>query len=261
MLCTTQAWFDVSKGEHDQLPSARLFLLLRILLIQLNQLRSQVPTLSFGGNLEEGWIRAAEKSLDIAQRESLPPPWGLCDMAAQIMSKRWEIEGYCAERLTLFRIQHTFTYNLGESTAVREWLLDRYQNQLYPMGRPKSKMEASLPSRGKSAKGKYKKARERMMKNWPLVTVLKKQTLKEVLQRLQKIDVSCCGIQDPLDILDRLRPLFEKENDTVFDLDGRGWDAVGVLDEGKSVPAQPICSIENLELARSRMKLLCLSNR
>ena len=178
MLCTTQAWFDVSKGEHDQLPSARLLLLLRILLIQLNQLRSQVPTLSFGGNLEEGWIRAAEKSLDIAQRERLPPPWGLCDMAAQIMSKRWEIEGYCAERLTLFRIQHTFTYNLGESTAVREWLLDRYQNQLYPMGRPKSKTKASLPLRGKSAKGKYKKAREGMMKNWPLVTVLKKADIE-----------------------------------------------------------------------------------
>ena len=82
-----------------------------------------------------------------------------------------------------------------------------------------------------------------------------------MLQRLQKIDVFCCGIQDPLDILVRLRPLLEKKNDTVFDLDGRSWDAVGVVDEGKSIPAQPICSTENLELSRSRMKLLCFSNR
>lgn len=44
------------------------------------------------------------------------------------------------------------------------------------MGRPKSKIEASLPSRAKSAEGKYKKVCERMVKNWPLATILKKQT-------------------------------------------------------------------------------------
>ena len=259
--CTTQAWYEVNESDHDQLPTARSFLLLRILRTQLNQLRSQMPTLFFGGDIEESWIRAAEESLDIAQRESLPPPWGLCDLAAQIVSKRWELESYCVEGLALFRIQHTFSEDSAESTAVRDWLLDRYQSHLYPMGRPKSKIEASLPSRAKSAKGRKKKVTERMMKNWPLVTILKKQTLKDVLQRLQKIDVSCCGLQDPLDILDRLRPLFEKENETVFDLDGKGWDAVGLADEGNSVPAKPICSIENFELSRSRTKLLYLSNR
>ena len=83
-----------------------------------------------------------------------------------------------------FSIHHTFADDSVESTAVREWLLDHYQTQLYPIGRPTSKKEASLPSRGKSAKGRYKKACERMVKNWLLVTVLKKQTLKDVLQRL-----------------------------------------------------------------------------
>lgn len=261
VACTTEAWLEVGEGEHSQLPIARTFLLIRILRTQLNQLRSQTPTLFFGGDLEKSWIRAAEESLDMAQRESLPPPWGLCDLAAHIVSKRWEIESYCVEGLALFRIRHTFIDDSTDSRAVRDWLLDRYQNQLYPMGRPKSKKEASLPMRGKSMKGKYKKSCERVIKNWPLVTVLKKQTLKDVLQRLQKIDASWAGLHDPLDILNRLRPLFEKENGTVFDLDGKGWDAVGLPEEGKSLTAQPICSVENLELSKSRAKLVCSADK
>ena len=37
--------------------------------------------------------------LEMAQKENLPPPWGLCDLAAQIFSKRCKIESYCVESL------------------------------------------------------------------------------------------------------------------------------------------------------------------
>ena len=259
--CTNDAWSEVSESEHGQLPTARMFLLLRILRIQLNQLRSQTPKLFLGGNIEEDWIKGAERSLNMAQGGSLPPPWGLCDLAAHIVSKRWEIEGYCVESLALHRIQHTFTDDSTESTAVRNWLLDRYEDQLYPIGRPMTKKEASVPSKGKSKKGSYKKACDRMMKNWPLITIIRKKSFKDVLQRLQKADMSWCGLHDPLDILDRLRPLFEKENSTMSNLDGEGWDAVGILEAGISIPAKPNCSIENLELSSSRMELALLSNK
>ena len=60
---STQACFEVSGSENDRLPAARWFILLLILRTQLNQLRSQMPTLFFRGDLEENWRRIGSEPL------------------------------------------------------------------------------------------------------------------------------------------------------------------------------------------------------
>ena len=240
---TEEQWFNDS---NDGLGFARRTLLIHALSMELQSLQNDTPNAYLDPKVL-GYPHSMSSNIKAATEKGLPPIWGLCDVAAEIAAKRHTIEWTCGETFARKRMLSCLSRKTENEQAVLDWLYGRWGNQIWPSGIPKD-LATAYKLLG-STDARLNKIMARGRKNIAISSVLmdRHEGFGEVINRLKEDKVWWSSHTSPIAILEKVRFELEKENSSVFWLDGKGWDAVGAMNSR--------CPLEVLEASSERQQI------
>ena len=232
-------------GEPQTLGHARKTVLMEVLRYHVHLMKTDLPRSRPIPSLEIP-AKQFDKKIEIVTGVDYPttvPIWALAHLAALIAVHRSHIDSFFVFTSARLRI---FGCHQDRDWETHKWLWDRWGEQVWPDGQPATMAEA-LKMVG-TTQARVEKTSIRAQKDISVTELLSMEGgIARTTERLKR---DCDFPNDSLQFLDKLMARLLDENERVFYLDGRGWDAI-IGWVGPGLELLP-CNVKDLEASSER---------